>query len=101
MYRCVVVEILMAGEFLNRPRRRAPHRQVRTERVPERCARRCCAVRAPRRPSDVVLDDLLRQRRSVVVDTAPAVRADADAREAPPPAASSAARSAAARPSAP
>ena len=34
MYRCVV-QIRVPGEFLDRPRRRALHRQMRTERVPQ------------------------------------------------------------------
>jgi hypothetical protein len=58
-------EILMAGEFLNRPRRRSSHRQMRTECVPQpmNAARSCLPkVRAPNASLDVIANDVPRQR---------------------------------------
>ena len=65
-------QVLMPGQLLNRPRRRAPHRQVRTERVPQDVNARAsrCARRAARRTMH--LHDLLRERLPVAVDRAPA-----------------------------
>ena len=55
------LEVLMPGEFLNGPSRRATHRQMRTERVTEDVDARF-DTRAPGDPAHRDLDDLLRER---------------------------------------
>ena len=59
-------QVLVAGEFLNRPRRRAAHRQVRTERVPQDVNALASRAPAARRVAPG-LHDLLRQRRAVAL----------------------------------
>ena len=58
-------EIDMSGEFLDRPRGRAVHRQMRTERVPQAVHAALPDLPPPRGPFDVMLHDVRRQRRSI------------------------------------
>ena len=57
----------MSGEFLDRPRRRAAHRQMRAERVPEDVQARTLHLRATRHPPHQSLHDLLGEAASIVV----------------------------------
>jgi len=59
-------EILMAGEFLNRPSRSAAHREVRTERVPKDMQSRP-HVRSSRDASHHHLNHFLRERLALVI----------------------------------
>jgi hypothetical protein len=65
MYRCVVPR-LVTGELLNRPRRRATHREMRTERVAQD-GKSGFHVGSPRDPSHHHLNHFLRQRLALVV----------------------------------
>jgi len=58
-------EILMARELLNRAGRRAPHREMRTEGVPQSVHAVLCNLRASRRAFHTVLDDVRRHRRAI------------------------------------
>ena len=58
-------EILMARKALNRPRRCAPHRQMRTERVPQAMYTVLRNLCASCRPLDVMLHYVRRHRRSI------------------------------------
>ena len=60
-------QILMAGELLDRSCRGAAHREVRTERVPQSMYAALAELRASHRSSNVILDDLLRERRAVAL----------------------------------
>jgi hypothetical protein len=51
-------QILMPGEFLNRPRRRAAHREMRAERMPQPMYPACDEQSAPRGPFHMMLDVL-------------------------------------------
>jgi hypothetical protein len=55
-------QILMPGELLNRPRRRAPHREMRAERVPQSMHTARAERGALCRACDVVRDHVLRER---------------------------------------
>ena len=56
-------QVLVSGQFLDGPRRRSTHRQVRAERVPQD-VNPWPYVRPSGGPPDHDLDDLLRERRS-------------------------------------
>jgi hypothetical protein len=56
-------QIRVAGQFLNRPSGRAAHGEMGTERVPESMHAASIEPRTTRRSADVVLHNLLRQRR--------------------------------------
>ena len=53
-------DFLMASELLDRPNRRTPHRQVRTERVPQYVNADLTEARTSGRPSHETLDFPLR-----------------------------------------
>jgi hypothetical protein len=55
-------EILVAGELLNGSGRRAAHRQMRTERVPQPMHTALRYLRPSRHPFNMVLDDVCGQR---------------------------------------
>ena len=52
----------MAGEFLNRPRSRTLHRQVRAERVPEDMDANVAKIGLTSRPRNETLNQPLGQR---------------------------------------
>jgi hypothetical protein len=52
-------QVGVPGELLNIPCRRAPHREMRTERVPKNVTASVREFRRARRVIDVVADDLL------------------------------------------
>jgi hypothetical protein len=58
-------QILMTRQLLNRSRRCAAHRQMRTERVPQSMHTVLRNLRPPRRAFDVMLHDVRRHRRSI------------------------------------
>jgi hypothetical protein len=58
-------ELLMASEFLNRSHRRAPHRQMRTERVPQYMYADIAKIRSSGCPSHKTLYLPLGQRTAV------------------------------------
>ena len=60
-------QITMSGEFLDGPRRRASHRQVRTKSVTEHVRTVVVHTGHARRPADVPLDESLRQSGPVVL----------------------------------
>ena len=91
-------QILMPRQLLNGPRRRAPHRQVRTERVSQDVHAWLRRSRARRDAPHQSLHDLLRERLPVRPRTSTRGAAQVPcARAAPPPADASAARTAAVR----
>ncbi|HMF99477.1 MAG TPA: hypothetical protein VKE96_34490 [Vicinamibacterales bacterium] len=55
------LEIGVTGEFLNRPRRRASHREMRTERVPQNVNPAVLEPSSPCGVIDVITDVLLGQ----------------------------------------
>jgi hypothetical protein len=60
-------QILMARELLNRPRRRAAHGEMRTERVAQSMDATLTDLRASCGPLDVMLHGVRRQSRSIRV----------------------------------
>jgi hypothetical protein len=58
-------QILVAGQFLDRPGRRPSHRQVRAERMAQAMYTARAEPRTPSRPFHVVLHDIRGERRAV------------------------------------
>ena len=77
-------QIPMAGRLLNRPCRRAAHRQMRTERVTEHVRSVVEEARFLRRSSDVPPEPHLQSAAIRRPGKAPVVRAGDDDPEGPP-----------------
>ena len=59
-------QVLVSGQFLNGPRRRPTHRQVRTERVPQDVHPALRYSGPPRRSSHQLTHDLMGERHAVM-----------------------------------